>query len=345
MTPAPATPSRDTHRPPTPEAETTAVSADGSRLHVELHGPTNAPAVVLAHGWTCSTAYWAPVIRALAVDHHVIAYDQRGHGRSPAAPGTYTTDVLADDLCAVLQATLAPGRQAVLAGHSMGGMTLMAAAGRREVAAHAAAALLCSTGADRLIADATVVPLRRAARLRGRIHRALLGSGLPLGPVTPLSRRLLRYGTMGPGTAPDRVDVCARIVHACDRRVRAEWSRVLATLDVRDRLADLTAPTTVLVGTADRLTPPRHARRLVEALPHCTGLVELPGVGHMTAIEAPEAVTSAIRQLVTDHLTTARPATADTARTGHPRPDPRTADTTGAADTTATQDEAKEGTP
>ena len=309
----PAGPS-DALQPPTPAERFTVVSADGNRLHVERHGPADAPAVVLAHGWTCSTAYWAPVIRALAADHHVIAYDQRGHGRSPAAPGTYSTDTLADDLCAVLRAALPPGRRAVLAGHSMGGMTLMAAAGRPEVTAHAAAVLLCSTGADRLIADATVVPLRRAARLRSRIHRALLGSSLPLGPVTPLSRRLLRYGTMGPGTSRDRVDACARLVHSCDRRVRAGWAQVLATLDVHDRLADLTAPTTVLVGTADRLTPPRHARRIRDALPHCTGLIELPGVGHMTALEAPEAVTAAIRQLVTDHLTA--DAQAETTRAG-----------------------------
>ncbi|MER5827385.1 alpha/beta fold hydrolase, partial [Streptomyces mirabilis] len=111
------------YAPPAPARELTAVSADGARLHVEVHGPEDnpaAPVVVLAHGWTCSTAFWAAQIRDLAVDHRVIAYDQRGHGRSPASEAC-TADALADDLEAVLAATLAPGEKAVLVGHSMGG--------------------------------------------------------------------------------------------------------------------------------------------------------------------------------------------------------------------------------
>ncbi|WP_157870295.1 alpha/beta fold hydrolase, partial [Streptomyces ossamyceticus] len=105
------------YAPPVAVRELTAVSADGARLHVETHGPDGAPAVVLVHGWTCSTAFWAAQIRDLAVDHRVIAYDQRGHGRSPAA-ALCSTDALADDLEAVLAATLAPGEKAVLVGHS-----------------------------------------------------------------------------------------------------------------------------------------------------------------------------------------------------------------------------------
>ncbi|MFD8961695.1 alpha/beta fold hydrolase, partial [Streptomyces anulatus] len=135
--------SRLLHRdtvPPVPAAELTARSADGSRIHVELHGPEDAPAVVLAHGWTCNTRFWDAQIRDLAADHRVIAYDQRGHGLTPEpGPGGYSTNALADDLEAVLAATLAPGRRAVLAGHSMGGMTVMAAAARPGLREHAAA--------------------------------------------------------------------------------------------------------------------------------------------------------------------------------------------------------------
>lgn len=145
------------YAPPPARRTLEAVSADGSRLHVEVHGAEDAPAVVLAHGWTCSTAFWAAQIRDLAVTHRVIAYDQRGHGRSPAAR-SYTADALADDLIAVLAATLAPGERAVVAGHSMGGMTVMAAAGRPGFDERVAAALLCSTGSSRLVAEARVVP-------------------------------------------------------------------------------------------------------------------------------------------------------------------------------------------
>ncbi|MEU5219603.1 alpha/beta hydrolase [Streptomyces sp. NPDC020807] len=282
--------------------ELTAVSADGARIHVEVHGPDAAPAVVLAHGWTCSIGFWAEQIRALAVDHRVIAYDQRGHGRSPVpGPGGYSTTALADDLEAVLAATLGPGERAVLAGHSMGGMTIMAAAGRPGFRQHAAAVLLCSTGFARLTEEATVVPLRPGGP-RTRLTRAVLGSKAPLGPVTAVSKRILKYATMGPASAPERVDACARIVHACPRPSRYGWSQVLAGLDLEAGVRELRVPAAVLVGTADRLTPAAHSRAMADALPHCAGLVELPGMGHMTPVEAPEAVTAQIRELTLTYL-------------------------------------------
>ncbi|MFF1280996.1 alpha/beta fold hydrolase [Streptomyces sp. NPDC058299] len=291
------------YAPPTPSRTLTVTSADGARLHVEVHGPQDAPPVVLSHGWTCSTAFWAAQIRDLAADHRVIAYDQRGHGRSPSSPAC-TTDALADDLEAVLAQTLAPGQKALVVGHSMGGMTVMAAAGRPRFREHAAAVLLCSTGSSRLIAESRVVPMR-AGRVRTWITGRVLGSRAPLGPVTPLALRVLKYGTMGAGSARHMVEACARIVHGCPRAVRHAWAGVLSTLDLDHGVRELHVPTAVLFGTSDRLTPPVHARALVAALPRCVGLTELPGIGHMTPIEAPEPVTGRIRELAGTYVTAA----------------------------------------
>ncbi|MFJ4472806.1 alpha/beta fold hydrolase [Streptomyces sp. NPDC089424] len=287
------------YAPPVPARELKVTSADGAPLHVEVHGPDHAPAVVLVHGWTCSTAFWAAQIRALAADHRVIAYDQRGHGRSPASP-LCSTQALADDLEAVLAATLVTGERAVIAGHSMGGMTVLAAAGREHFRAHAAAVLLCSTGSSRLVAESTVLPMR-AGRLRTWLTGHVLGSRAPLGPVTAPARRILKYATMGAGSAPHMVEACARIVHACPRTVRHSWSRVLDLLDLDHGVRELQVPAEVVVGTGDRLTPPVHARALVAALPRCVGLTELPGLGHMTPVEAPELITGRIRELVTTY--------------------------------------------
>ncbi|MFD5539504.1 alpha/beta fold hydrolase [Streptomyces sp. NPDC127079] len=289
------------YAPPRPTRQLTALSADGARLHVEVHGPEDAPPVVLAHGWTCSTAFWAAQIRELAVDHRVVAYDQRGHGRSPASPAC-TTGALADDLEAVLAETLERGEKAVIVGHSMGGMTVMAAAARPRFREHAAAVLLCSTGSSRLIAEALVIPLRAGA-LRTRLTTGVLASRAPLGPVTPVAKRILKYATMGAGSAPHMVDACARIVHACPRAVRHAWAGVLAELDLDAGVRELRVPTAVLTGTADRLTPPLHARALAAALPHSLGLTELPGIGHMTPVEAPEPVNGKIRELVATYVT------------------------------------------
>ena len=100
-------------------------SADGTRIHTEVFGPEDGYPIVLAHGITCAIRVWANQIADLAGDYRVIAYDHRGHGRSdvPERRG-YGLDFLAADLDAVLDATLAPGERAVIAGHSMGGIAI-----------------------------------------------------------------------------------------------------------------------------------------------------------------------------------------------------------------------------
>ncbi|MFI9049214.1 alpha/beta fold hydrolase [Streptomyces sp. NPDC053427] len=292
------------YAPPVPRRTTTVTSADGSRLYAEIHGPEGAPAVVLAHGWTCSTAFWAPIVRDLATEHKVVVYDQRGHGRSPAVnPAGYSTEALADDLVAVLEATLEPGERAVIGGHSMGGMTIMAAADRPQLRERAAAALLCSTGSSELAAESRVFPLR-TPQGRRRAHRLLLHSRVPLGPVSPPAKWALRYATMGAGATAEQIEACARIVHACPPGVRAQWGRVLAGLELTGGVARLEMPTAVVSGTADRLTPFVSARRLAAVLPDCRGVTELPGLGHMAPIEDPAAVGGRLRELVHDHLTT-----------------------------------------
>ncbi|MEV7088459.1 alpha/beta hydrolase [Streptomyces sp. NPDC093085] len=279
-----------------------AFSADGTRIHVEVHGEDGRPAVVLCHGWACSSRFWRAQISDLALDHRVIVYDQRGHGRSGIPAVRYGTDALADDLEAVLRLTFGPGERAVLVGHSMGGMGLMAAARRAVFREHAGAVLLCATGSSRLVPDARVVPLLPPGAVRTWVTGRILSSRLPLGPVTPLSRALLRYGTMGAGAAPDRVAVCADVVHECPRRVRVAWARVLGELDLDAEVRELRVPAAVLSGLDDRLTPPVRARALAGLLPECAGLTLLTGVGHMAPVEAPEAVNAGIRGLVDSYL-------------------------------------------
>ncbi|BFV56120.1 alpha/beta hydrolase [Kitasatospora sp. CMC57] len=291
---------------PTAEQEYRIRSADGHWIHAAAYGPEDAPLVVLVHGWTCSTRFWAPVLHQLLPGHRVVVYDQRGHGRSdvPVGAAGYSTVKLADDLEAVLAKVVPAGGRAVLAGHSMGGMTIMAAADRAGVADRTAAVVLISTGPSDLVAELNVLPAAVRGGLRRFLGRQLLQSRLPLGPVTPVTRAALKYATMGPATPVDRADASARIVHACPAKVRYGWSRVLGSLDLHARLAQLAAPTAVVVGSHDRLTPPVHSHRMLAALPAPEGLLELPGVGHMSPIERPAEVAGEIRRLVESRLLT-----------------------------------------
>src|SRR4051794_9146637 len=103
--------------------------ADGVRLHVEARGPAEAPVtVVLLHGWCLDRRTWQHQVTALRAMHpkpRIITYDARGHGRSSATRlPSATLGQLGDDLAEVLRHYAARG-PVVLAGHSMGGMTIM----------------------------------------------------------------------------------------------------------------------------------------------------------------------------------------------------------------------------
>jgi pimeloyl-ACP methyl ester carboxylesterase len=290
--------------PPDAAISMQATSRDGVRLNIEVHGPQDAgvPNVVLIHGNVCSIPFWAPVIRALRDDLRVVVYDQRGHGGSdiPGDDG-YSTEALADDLAAVLEQTIPAGEKAVLAGHSMGGIAIMAAAPRESVLSRVSGALLASTGCADLIAGALIIPFGGFLPLHAvAVQQWVLTSAVPLGPVTPLSKAVLRYMTLGPGASAELEAVNADIIHASDRRARAAWGHVMATLDITDSARRLDVPAHVLVGTADLLTPPAHARRLAELLPRCDGVTQLPGIGHMTPLEAPQVVAELIRKLAAE---------------------------------------------
>jgi cation diffusion facilitator CzcD-associated flavoprotein CzcO/pimeloyl-ACP methyl ester carboxylesterase len=279
----------------------TVTSPDGTRLAIYEQGPADAPTVVLAHGWTLAAAFYSAVAADLARDHRVVSYDQRGHGGSDR-PGTlgYSTQALATDLAAVLDATLPDGGRAVLGGHSMGAMTVLALAEQDPdaLAARARGVLLASTGTDELLPRGAVIPLplplrRAAAPLMG----ALMSRPPGLGRDDALSRALVTLTTLGRRTPRQVVGLSTRTVLACPPDVQRGFADMLWTLDLRAAPPMLKVPTHVLVGAHDRLTPLWHARRLANALPDCTGLTVVPRVGHMTPVECPSVFARQLRLL------------------------------------------------
>jgi pimeloyl-ACP methyl ester carboxylesterase len=88
-------------------------------------------------------------------------------------------------------------------------------------------------------------------------------------------------------------------VRAGDAGLAAALFALASRPDRRDMLPSLSAPVAVVVGDADVLTPPDRAREIAEAVPR-GDLTVLPGVGHMSALEAPEEVAAALLRLDED---------------------------------------------
>ncbi len=257
-------------------------SHDGARLRVTVAGPPDGPVVVLAHCWTGSQETWAPVARRLVAEGCcVVRWDQRGHGRSHAGHKGHTIEGLGDDLASVIAGL--DLREVVLAGHSLGGMTVQSFA----------------THHPRLFAERTkgVVLVATAAHsLRGPVT-GLLTAVVAHRRVEQLLRRpgagaLAVRGTFGRRAHPHHLEATRADFVATAPRVRREFLYAASTMDLREGIATITVPTTVLVGTLDTLTPLPLGRSLAATIPGAR-LEVLAGLGHMLPYEAPDVVTAA----------------------------------------------------
>jgi pimeloyl-ACP methyl ester carboxylesterase len=259
-----------------PQGRSFAVTTgDGAVLAVTDAG--EGPLVVLAHCYAGSRAVWAPVARRLvARGRRVVLWDQRGHGESTVGADGLTVARLGEDLRDVLDAVDAHG--AVLVGHSMGGMAVMALIGDHPavVADRASAVVLVSTAA--------VVPMR------------VVGPGLV---ATVASSRLATAAVGGPfghllvrpsvGRRPvwSHLDATARLYAATAPETRAELLRSIAAMDLRPGLALCPVPAVIVAGSRDGLTLAGASVDIAGHLPRAD-VVILPDSGHMLPFEEPD---------------------------------------------------------
>ena len=253
------------------------------RLNVVTSGtsPSDVTAVLL-HGWTMDLTTWDRV--AAALPGRVVRYDVRGHGGS--AGGTGTISELADDLAAVLEKHVPTGR-IVLAGHSLGGMTIMALAEQRpELFARVSGVALIATSCGNLPRQSGV------ERLAGKwlVKRPKVGFGRLIAPGLRVTF----------GRRPRWADVRAAAAMAGNTS-GAAFVGIREELTLHQRrealavLADV--PAVVMAGSWDVLTPMRHSRVLAEALPSAQFVI-YPKTGHMLPLERSEDVARRIAALM-----------------------------------------------
>lgn len=299
------------HRP-VHGAPVTVRSFDGTRLHAEVLGPDDAPTVVLVHGYGLSQHAWHYQRRDLRDRVRLVCYDQRGHGASSEAPsGDYRMSALGRDLGAVLDATVPPDRPVVVAGHSMGGMTVLSFADQfpERLGGLAGIALMSTAGGNVVAGGAFTAGAATLATLRSRMVPRRLRRGEPAAgrgedpedwtdvPPTDTVFLLTRALGLSADAHPAHVAFTEQLLRECPGRVKAALGPAVTSLRLTHVAEQLTMPGVVLVGDADRLTPAGQARRLADAMPRTT-LHLVPGAGHMLPLEAHERVTDQLRGLV-----------------------------------------------
>lgn len=276
------------------------VSADGTSLHVEVFGPSDAPTFLLIPGWTEELQFFDLLTRGLlGRGFRVVAFDLRGQGSSGSGAGLdQRIERYGEDVAAVLEATCGGRDDVIVAGHSMGGMSLVAWAAQVEVSAFARAAALIDTGVSGLVDELAVLPAAVPMQARRAVLTPLMLGDAPVPPLsTPVSRAINRRLMFGPHGSAAHMAFVEPMVWRMHPKLRAAAGRTMRDLDLRDALARLAVPCLVVVGDEDRLTPPVHAHAMVAALPQVAEFVLLPETGHMTPLERPEELLEALVRL------------------------------------------------
>jgi pimeloyl-ACP methyl ester carboxylesterase len=274
------------------------VSADGTRLHVRAAGPAEAPTLVFLHGIGLDLTTWHYQWTQLSDRFRCVLFDARAHGRSePPRSGDHSLEAMADDLTAVLDAAV-PRGPAVLIGHSMGGIAIVAFAERypEEIGSRVAGVVLADTAVSDVLRE---VFGGLGSRVGWAIRR--VGSRYTTRPdlAERLQRRIRRFGAdltfligwasnFGPNASPSQVEHITRL--AADAPV-AVWTHTLQSLldmDLRHALEHVTVPALVVVGDRDLLIPKASAQALRAALPDARAVV-ITEAGHISMMEGHRA--------------------------------------------------------
>ncbi len=297
---------------PPPEDLGPVEAFDGTELAVRAAGPPDAPLLLFSHGFSLDMTTWREQWSDLGDEFRCVALDHRAHGRTEVpASGDVTLRSMGRDLATVLD-TVAQDRRAVLVGHSMGAMAILALAEQRPdlFGDRIAGVVLLGASASDLLRGALggvtdilrprLGSLATAARRVDRLRKAILAGP---GDVSAIVARVTQFAP----EAPD--DVVHHVLHLAERASSVVWTDGLSELigmDFRHALPRITVPALVAVGDQDRVTPPAAAVELAAALPEGR-LFIVEGAGHIAMLERPERLNPELRSFARGALALEKP--------------------------------------
>lgn len=258
------------------------VRVGDTHLHYEVCGD-GAEAVLLIHGMLWSCRMFDSQVDGLRGSYRCVTYDQRGQGQSEVpAQTTIPLSICAQDAVTLIEKLeIAPVH---LVGHSTGGyVALLVALERPELVRSLvlvnSSASEDAPGSARMFRLLSLVSRWIGVRpVADRIMPILFGPTFLNDPASAEERRVWR----------ERLITCERGIH---RAVRGALARPALT----DRLAQVQAPTLVVVGDDDAALGSAPGDALSAGIPHAR-LLRLPGVGHTAPAEAPERLTEALQE-------------------------------------------------
>ncbi len=244
------------------------------------------PLVVFLHGIGGNRTNWYGQLEHFSNRFCAVTWDARGYGASDDSPQTLKFSDFADDLLRLLDHCKA--ERAHLVGLSMGGMIVQDFYGRHPERVATLALVDTSSGFGGVPEAA-----RRdfLARRLDPLEKGLTPVDIAPGVVEVLVAKsvsaAIREQLRGSLSAL-RVEPYKQALHA------------IVTTDFRPVLPKITVPTLVIVGDEDIVTPPSASEFLVKNIAGAA-LIKIPGAGHLTNIEKPEAFNAALGPFLDRH--------------------------------------------
>ena len=237
-------------------------------------GPSTAPALLFLNSLGTTCDIWQPQLARFGERFRVVRLDTRGHGQSASPEGDYTLDQAGADALGVLDA--AGVDRAHVCGVSLGGMTAM------WLAAHAPERVRT------IVAVSTALRIGVPATWEDRIRQVEAG-----GPASLADAAMARWFTERFRHAhPDVVAWCRQMLAGCDPLGYARACAILRDADLHDVATRITAPTLVIVGNEDPVTPPADAAEIRRHI-HGARLLTLEA-SHICAVERADAFNAAV---------------------------------------------------
>jgi non-heme chloroperoxidase len=261
-------------------------SSDGTRLSTVSMG--SGTPVVLAHGFGVDMHCWNVVADDLVSKGlKVIAFDQRGHGRTDVGSEGVGSRQMVDDYLAVLRAY--DVSNGILVGHSMGGFLAIRALIERptEMARHLRGCVLMATFAGDI----------NRKNLQNRIQIPMIQSGLMSKLIrSDTSAAFFAKSVIGDEKHPAMMNAFTATFRKSNLKQLVPILTAFVKEDRYDQLGNVSLPCRIVVGEKDKTTPPFHTDWLHRGIKGST-LKRIPKMGHMLNWESPEILVGEITAL------------------------------------------------
>jgi len=270
-----------------PNAHDRRVSARGLNFHYVEWGRADASPLLCLHGITQTAHSWDEVAAALAAEHRVLSFDQRGHGDSDwAADGDYTRHTQAADLDAITDA-LGLSRF-VLAGMSMGGIN----------------AITFTAQHPQKVRALIIVDVSPEIQVRGIENiRSFIQAPDELDTFEAFVERAHQFN---PRRSLDNIR--SRLSHNLKQLPNGKWTwkydkalrsgersfQASSLLNLWDDVHAIRCPTLIIKGGESDILSAESAAKLQAAIPGSQVAI-VPGAGHSVMGDNPEAFVAAAR--------------------------------------------------